>query len=52
MRLGIEAYVTNPHASTAAEAQKRAVQRPRVFYRRELETNPLIVATRDPLAPQ
>jgi uncharacterized caspase-like protein len=27
-----------------AEPQKRSVQRPRVFYRREMETNPLIIA--------
>jgi hypothetical protein len=27
-----------------AEGEKRTVQRPRVFYRRELETNPLIIA--------
>jgi len=31
-----EAEVTDP--------QKRTVQRPRVFYRRELEANPLIIA--------
>jgi WD40 repeat protein/uncharacterized caspase-like protein len=27
-----------------AEPEKRSVQRPRVFYRRELETNPLVIA--------
>jgi WD40 repeat protein/uncharacterized caspase-like protein len=27
-----------------ADPQKRSVQRPRVFYRRELETNPLVIA--------
>jgi hypothetical protein len=27
-----------------ADAERRSVQRPRVFYRRELETNPLVVA--------
>jgi len=27
-----------------AESEKRSVQRPRVFYRRELESNPLVVA--------
>jgi len=27
-----------------AEPQKRSVQRPRVFYRREMETNPLVIA--------
>jgi uncharacterized caspase-like protein len=27
-----------------ADPQKRSVQRPRVFYRRELEANPLIIA--------
>ena len=26
------------------DPQKRSVQRPRVFYRRELEANPLVVA--------
>ena len=29
---------------TIAEPEKRSVQRPRVFYRRELEANPLVVA--------
>jgi len=27
-----------------AEPEKRSVQRPRVFYRRELEANPLVIA--------
>jgi hypothetical protein len=26
------------------DPQKRSVQRPRVFYRRELEANPLVIA--------
>ncbi|HZI48669.1 MAG TPA: caspase family protein, partial [Pyrinomonadaceae bacterium] len=29
---------------TIADPEKRSVQRPRVFYRREMETNPLVVA--------
>lgn len=29
---------------TVADPEKRSVQRPRVFYRRELETNPLVIA--------
>lgn len=29
---------------TIAEPEKRSVQRPRVFYRRELESNPLVIA--------
>ena len=29
---------------TVAEPEKRSVQRPRVFYRRELESNPLVIA--------
>ena len=28
---------------TFVEGEKRTVQRPRVFYRRELETNPLVI---------
>jgi hypothetical protein len=27
-----------------ADPEKRSVQRPRVFYRREMEANPLVVA--------
>jgi len=27
-----------------ADPQKRSVQRPRVFYRREMEANPLVIA--------
>jgi len=27
-----------------ADPQKRSLQRPRVFYRRELEANPLVIA--------
>jgi hypothetical protein len=30
--------------ATVAEPQKRTVQRPRVFYRREMEANPLVIA--------
>jgi hypothetical protein len=29
---------------TIAEPEKRSLQRPRVFYRRELEANPLVIA--------
>jgi len=35
----------------SVDPENRAVQRPRLFYRRELEANPLVVATRDPLSP-
>jgi hypothetical protein len=30
--------------STIADPQKRSLQRPRAFYRRELEANPLVIA--------
>ncbi len=41
--LGIQiAFVEGEEKSP--DADKRSVQRPRVFYRRELETNPLVVA--------
>jgi uncharacterized caspase-like protein len=33
---------------TFAEGEKRTVQRPRVFYRRELETNPLVITKPNP----
>ena len=33
---------------TFVEGEKRTVQRPRVFYRRELETNPLIITKPNP----
>jgi WD40 repeat protein/uncharacterized caspase-like protein len=33
---------------TFVEGEKRSVQRPRVFYRRELETNPLIITKPNP----
>ena len=33
---------------TFVEGEKRSVQRPRVFYRRELETNPLVITKPNP----
>ncbi len=41
--LGIQIAFTEGEADVA-DPQKRTVQRPRVFYRRELESNPLIIA--------
>ncbi|HVF22687.1 MAG TPA: caspase family protein [Pyrinomonadaceae bacterium] len=41
--LGLEIAFTEGEANIA-DPQKRSVQRPRVFYRRELETNPLVIA--------
>jgi uncharacterized caspase-like protein len=41
--LGLEIAFTEGETSIA-DPQKRSVQRPRVFYRRELETNPLVIA--------
>ena len=40
--LGLEIAFTEGEATT--EPQKRSVQRPRVFYRRELEATPLVIA--------
>ncbi|MCA1578212.1 MAG: caspase family protein [Acidobacteria bacterium] len=41
--LGLEIAFTEGETNIA-DPQKRSVQRPRVFYRRELETNPLVIA--------
>jgi WD40 repeat protein/uncharacterized caspase-like protein len=41
--LGIQIAFTEGEAGVA-DPQQRTVQRPRVFYRRELETNPLVIA--------
>jgi uncharacterized caspase-like protein len=41
--LGLEIAFTEGETNVA-DPQKRSVQRPRVFYRRELETNPLVIA--------
>jgi uncharacterized caspase-like protein len=41
--LGIQIAFTEGEADVA-DPQQRTVQRPRVFYRRELETNPLVIA--------
>lgn len=41
--LGIQIAFTEGEADVA-DPQKRTVQRPRVFYRRELEANPLVIA--------
>ncbi len=41
--LGIQIAFTEGEANVA-DPQQRTVQRPRVFYRRELEANPLIIA--------
>ena len=40
--LGIEIAFTEGEEKVA-EPEKRTVQRPRVFYRRELEANPLVI---------
>lgn len=41
--VGIQIAFTEGEADVA-DPQKRTVQRPRVFYRRELESNPLVIA--------
>ena len=41
--VGISIAFTEGEANVA-EPQKRSVQRPRVFYRREMEANPLVIA--------
>jgi hypothetical protein len=41
--LGLEIAFTEGETNIP-DPQKRSVQRPRVFYRRELETNPLVIA--------
>jgi hypothetical protein len=41
--MGLELVFTEGEQNIA-DPQKRSVQRPRVFYRRELEANPLVVA--------
>jgi len=41
--MGLEITFTEGEQNIA-DPQKRSVQRPRVFYRRELEANPLVVA--------
>ncbi len=41
--IGIEIAFTEGETNVA-DPQKRSVQRPRVFYRRELEANPLVIA--------
>jgi WD40 repeat protein/uncharacterized caspase-like protein len=41
--LGLEIAFTEGETNIS-DPQKRSVQRPRVFYRRELETNPLVIA--------
>jgi WD40 repeat protein/uncharacterized caspase-like protein len=41
--VGLEIAFTEGEANIA-DPQKRTVQRPRVFYRRELEANPLVIA--------
>jgi hypothetical protein len=40
--VGLEIAFTEGEQKT--EPDKRSVQRPRVFYRRELEANPLVIA--------
>ena len=41
--LGLDISFTEGEQNIA-DPQKRSVQRPRVFYRRELEANPLVIA--------
>ena len=41
--VGVEIAFTEGEQKIA-EPEKRSVQRPRVFYRRELEANPLVIA--------
>ena len=41
--VGLEIAFTEGEEKVA-EPEKRTVQRPRVFYRRELEANPLLIA--------
>ncbi|MFN2515151.1 MAG: hypothetical protein ABR556_02955 [Pyrinomonadaceae bacterium] len=43
--IGLEIAFTEGEQNIA-DPQKRTVQRPRVFYRRELEANPLVIANR------
>jgi hypothetical protein len=41
--VGLEIAFTEGEQKVA-DPEKRTVQRPRVFYRRELEANPLVIA--------